>query len=36
MFDVDNSALMGLRPSLSSNNVYVVGTLQDDKNSCTA
>ena len=36
MFDVDNSALTGLRPSLSSNNVYVVGTSQDDENSRTA
>ena len=35
-FDVDNSALTRLRPSLSSNNVYVVGTSQDDENSRTA
>ena len=31
MFDVDNSALTGLCLSLSLNNVYVVGTSQDDK-----
>ena len=36
MFDEDNSALTGLRPSLNFEQRVVVGTLQDGEKCCTA
>ena len=35
MFDEDNSALMGLRPSLNFEQRVVVGTSQDGEKCCT-